>query len=107
MTRRALQRDAFQTERDELLHVFGRNFRVRRERLDISQETFAKRAGIHRTQLGAIERGKTEPRLSMLLILAEGLGTEPISLLQGLSAPRERRTQPRGASLRARASSVN
>jgi transcriptional regulator with XRE-family HTH domain len=83
--------DDFDTELGQLLAVFGKNARALRERIDVSQEEFALLTGIHRTEGGAIERGKREPRLSMLLILAQGLGVDPAELLHGLKTPECRR----------------
>jgi transcriptional regulator with XRE-family HTH domain len=60
----------FQRELRELLLMFGQRARAARGRIDASQEDFARLVGIHRTEVGAIERGQREPRLSTLLILA-------------------------------------
>ena len=44
---------------------------------------------VHRTHLGALERGRREPHLTMLLILADALDAD--NLLAGLPVPRERK----------------
>lgn len=46
-----------------------------RERRRISQQALARRAGIEPSQLGRIERGEVDPRLTVLLTLAEELDT--------------------------------
>jgi transcriptional regulator with XRE-family HTH domain len=84
----------FSEEIQALALGFGRNARLLRERKGISQEAFADMVGVHRTEVSAIERGKREPRLSTVLLIARGLDVEPHLLLEGLSAPRERRPRP-------------
>jgi DNA-binding XRE family transcriptional regulator len=48
--------------------------RARRERQGVSRVALAHRAGIGPDQLGRIERGETDPRMSVLLALAAALG---------------------------------
>ena len=56
---------------------FGDAVRACRERLGVSQEELAHRAGIHRTYLGDIERGGRNPGLVNICRLAEALEIEP------------------------------
>lgn len=84
-------RDAYTAERSRLLLAFGEKLRAERERRNVSQETLAEIADVHRTHLGALERGRREPHLSMLLILADALEIPPRTLLEGLFVPRERK----------------
>ena len=81
--------DAYTAERDRLLQAFGERLRAARERRNVSQETLAEIANVHRTHLGALERGRREPHLTMLLILADALDAD--NLLAGLPVPRERK----------------
>jgi transcriptional regulator with XRE-family HTH domain len=83
--------DTFMAERARLLQAFGEKLRAERERRNLSQEALAEIANVHRTQLGALESGRRDPHLTMLLILAEGLGVSPVTLLEGLFVPRARR----------------
>jgi transcriptional regulator with XRE-family HTH domain len=53
---------------------FGRVVRRHRERLSISQEELADRAGLHRTYISAIELGKVRLGLDAACQIAEGLG---------------------------------
>lgn len=46
---------------------------LQRARLRISQDEIAKRAGMHRNYVGAIERGEINPTYDTLLRLARGL----------------------------------
>jgi transcriptional regulator with XRE-family HTH domain len=84
--------DAYMAERAGLLRAFGENVRALRERRGFSQETLADLARVHRTHYGKLERGRHEPHLAVVLILADALGVKPGALLDGLPVPRERRT---------------
>jgi len=65
--------------------ILGRNLRHERGRLGISQEELGFRAGLHRNQIGQIERGERSPRLHTIIKLAGGLGVSPCELLDGMS----------------------
>jgi transcriptional regulator with XRE-family HTH domain len=83
--------DAYTAERARLLRAFGTRLRAERDRLNVSQETLAEIATVHRTHLAALERGRREPHLSMLLVLADALEVPPGTLFEGLFVPRERK----------------
>lgn len=53
-----------------------------RGRVGYSQEELARRAGIHRTYIGGIERGERNPTLTMIHRLAKALGVSPSQLLE-------------------------
>lgn len=55
--------------------------RAYREKAGYSQEELARRAGIHRTYIGGIERGERNPTLGMIHRLADSLGVEAHRLL--------------------------
>ncbi|GIK32702.1 MAG: helix-turn-helix transcriptional regulator [Armatimonadetes bacterium] len=69
--------------------VFGATVRARRIVLGISQEELAFQAGLHRTYVGAIERGERNVSLLNICRLAEALGCEPSSLLQDIRQSEE------------------
>jgi len=71
-------------ETSDALAAFGNAVRQARLRLGISQEELASILGMHRTQLGHIEQGKKDCRLSTLLRLAESLELPISSLLSPL-----------------------
>ena len=48
----------------------------------MSQETFADLLGVHRTYLGAIERGERNLTLKSVERIAAAVGVEPIELLR-------------------------
>ena len=85
------EQDAYTIERARLLLAFGEKLRAERERRNVSQETLADIANVHRTHFGGLERGRREPHLSMLLVLADALEVPPGALLEGLAVPRERK----------------
>lgn len=51
----------------------GRRIRRLRKRSDISQEKLAEKAGIHRTYMGKIERGESNPPLHTVSKIAKAL----------------------------------
>ena len=63
---------------------------IRRLRKDArySQESFADRCGVHRTYMGAVERGETNISLANIERIARGLRLTPAQLLA--EAERER-----------------
>jgi transcriptional regulator with XRE-family HTH domain len=58
-------------ERD--LQRFGARVREERERLGLSQEELADRAGLHRTYLGGVERGERNLGLLNVVRIARAL----------------------------------
>ena len=59
----------------------GQNVRRLREAKGWSQEDYADRAGIHRTYVSDIERGKRNPTITVVEKLAVPLNVTPASLL--------------------------
>lgn len=60
----------------------GKNLRRLRGKLHLSQDDFAALACIHRTYIGAIERGERNVTLSTLELLAATLKVKPVELLE-------------------------
>ncbi len=69
----------------EILGALGKRIRSERQRKGLSQEGFAGVCGLHRTEMGLLERGKTVPRLDTLLIVSVHLGLPLSELLRGLT----------------------
>jgi transcriptional regulator with XRE-family HTH domain len=67
--------------RDGYCRRFGTAVRRLREKVGISQEELAERAGMHRTYIGGIERGERNPTLVSIHKLAKALGVSPKQLL--------------------------
>lgn len=59
----------------------GRNVRLLREEKGWSQEDYADRAGIHRTYVSDIERGRRNPTVTVVEKLAKPLGVKAGELL--------------------------
>lgn len=66
-------------------HRFGRNLSSIRRRVGVSQEELGFRSGLHRTEIGLLERGERTPRIDTVVKLAGALGIQFQSpLLAGL-----------------------
>ena len=62
----------------------GLNIRHRRLELKLSQEKLADLAGLHRTYIGAIERGERNVSLLNIVAVARALGVLPSQLIGGI-----------------------
>ncbi len=60
-------------EREDLARI-GRNLRAHRLAEGLSQEAFAEVLGVHRTYVGALERGERNLRIGTLRRVADHLG---------------------------------
>jgi transcriptional regulator with XRE-family HTH domain len=69
---------------DGLRRRFGENLVRLRNRVDLSQEQTAKRAGLHITEVSLLERGLRLPRLDTVVKLAGAIEAEPCELLTGM-----------------------
>lgn len=63
-----------------LIHIFGRQVRRYRKLKGISQEELASLCELHRTYIGAIERGERNVSLNNVEKISEALGV-PVDLL--------------------------
>jgi transcriptional regulator with XRE-family HTH domain len=68
----------------EFRNGFGRLVRLRRTEIGLTQEGLAFETGLDRTYVSGIERGRRNPTLTVIAILAEGLKTTVSELLKGL-----------------------
>lgn len=62
------------------LETLGERLRVFRHTKNLSQEKFAELAGLDRTYVSGLERGKRNPSFLMLIRLSESLGVKPSKL---------------------------
>ena len=62
--------------------ALGREIKKAREALQKSQEALAFEAGIHRTYVSLLERGKKSPTLVVIVRLAHALNVKPSELLR-------------------------
>jgi len=67
---------------DALLTRLGKNLRLQRVTRGESQEEFAETLDVHRTRVGALERGEANPTLRLLERLADRLEIDPSDLLR-------------------------
>ena len=64
--------------------ILGATMRDLRTRLGYSQEALAEKAGLHRTYIGAVERGERNVSLENILRIARALKVTPSQLLEGI-----------------------
>jgi transcriptional regulator with XRE-family HTH domain len=62
---------------------FAANLARAHKRAAVSQETLGLQAGLHRTEIGLLERGERLPRIDTLVKVAAALEVKPESLLAG------------------------
>jgi len=65
----------------KLISILSQNIKKIRQKMGISQEELAHRCGLHRTYIGAIERGERNITLSSLEIIASTLDVDIPTLL--------------------------
>lgn len=65
--------------------TLGEHIRTLRKQAGWSQEELADVAGLHRTYVGAIERGERNVSLINIVQLARALRVKPADLLEGIS----------------------
>lgn len=63
---------------------FGKNLRRVRNREDLSQEQLGRRASLHRTEIGLLEKGERVCRIDTLIRLAGAMAVPPGELLDGI-----------------------
>lgn len=62
----------------------GHNIRERRHTLGISQEALADAARLHRTYVGAVERGERNVSIDNIILIAKALSISANQLLDGV-----------------------
>jgi transcriptional regulator with XRE-family HTH domain len=67
-----------------LAEQFGRRLFMERRKLGVTQESLARFAGLHRTEIQKLEAGRRDLRLSTIVKLAHALGIDPAGLVRGL-----------------------
>lgn len=63
---------------------FGRNLGCQRRLADLSQQELGDLTGLHRMDIGAIERGERLPRIDTILKVSAGVEASPCELMAGL-----------------------
>ena len=64
---------------------FGDRVRTLRKQAGLSQEELAAACGLHRTYVGAVERGERNISLLNIVQFAHALRVKPADLLEGIS----------------------
>ena len=64
--------------------VLGNNLKKYRQKLGVSQEALAELCGLHRTYVGAVERGERNVSLLNIVSIARALKILPSKLLEGV-----------------------
>jgi len=70
---------------DDPKKILGSNIYRYRKAAKYSQERLAELSGLHRTYIGAIERGERNISLENIVKIARALGVKPSDLLEGIS----------------------
>ena len=68
--------------RKDLKTKIGEVLRAKREKLGISQEGLAERAGVDRTYVSILERGLKSPTVETLERICDALGTLPERVIE-------------------------
>ena len=69
-------------ESARMAEAVGRELRRLRTAANISQEGLADTIGVHRTQIGFLERGENTTSIHTLALIAEALGTKASEILR-------------------------
>ena len=68
----------------QIQRKLGERVRELRKGKGFSQEGFADACGLHRTYMGSVERGETNPTLSSLATIARALKINTSKLVEGV-----------------------
>ena len=69
---------------EEFALELGRRIKHARVKAEMSQERLAKLAGLHRTTIGVIERGKRSIQTSTLVLIVGALEADYVEILGGI-----------------------
>ncbi len=80
------------SERMTLMRAFGQRLRELRLAAGLTRRQLARKGCISQSTISKAELGRSEPSLSLILILGAALSITPGTLIGGLPAPQQRRT---------------
>jgi transcriptional regulator with XRE-family HTH domain len=66
----------------DILTVLGQNIKYYRSKLGMTQEELAKQAGINRSYLASLERGRRNTTVKTVEMLAKALGVSTMDLVR-------------------------
>ncbi len=81
------------SERMMLTHAFGQTLRQRRLAAGLTPSRLAQKCRVSPATISEAESEIAEPGLSLILILCDGLGITPDTLIGELPTPQERRNK--------------
>ena len=70
----------------DISKIIGERIRNHRNRLDLSQDELAERAGLHGTYIGQLERGEKNATLESIAKVVSGLGIKFETLFENINA---------------------
>ena len=76
--------DSMARKRAEAVQL-GENIRRYRKALGLSQEKLAAKCQLHRTYVGAVERGERNPSILGVIRITRALGLPPSALIEGIT----------------------
>jgi transcriptional regulator with XRE-family HTH domain len=71
-------------DNDEILVAFGKKVQGERQKRDLSQEQLAEIAGLDRTYISSMERGRRNVSLLNIIRVASALSISPSVFLEGI-----------------------
>ena len=71
----------------ESRHTLGERVKELRREQQLSQTQLALMVGLDRSYISRIERGKCNPTVESIIIIANGLGIPPAVLFEGVGVP--------------------
>ncbi|MFI0436077.1 MAG: helix-turn-helix domain-containing protein [Parachlamydiaceae bacterium] len=74
-------KDSHNRKKTPARKAFGLQVRMRRFKLEMTQEELAEKADLHPTYVGSVERGERNIALENIIVLAKALGCSPRDLL--------------------------
>lgn len=77
----ANHKNTFRKPSSALVRILADNIKAFRRSKGLSQESLAEKCNLHRTYIGAVERGERNVTLSTLEAIAEALGVSVAELL--------------------------
>lgn len=72
----------------KLLVAFGLKIRLIRLSLNLSQEEFAEKCGLHRTYISSLERGERNVSILNIMKICDAIKLNPEKLLEGCYEPK-------------------
>ncbi len=69
----------------KILIDFGKRIKEERQKLNLSQEALAEKAGVHRTYIGMVERAEKNITLSNIYKIANALSLNLSDIFKGIN----------------------